>query len=123
MEKRIHPRSAVSWPLSFSGQGLIGEGTLVNMSMGGCWAQITTSTQGLTKGIQLTVCLLPPDDPSPLTVSLAEVRCTLEQQVVIEFIYMKPKEAERLERFLEGTRGTLKEQQAVDGSPASGTIV
>jgi len=72
-----------------------------------------------TKGIQLTVCLWLPDDPSPLTVTLAEVRCTLEQQVVIEFIYMKPKEAERLERVL----GTLKEHQAVDERPAKEALV
>ena len=123
MEKRMHSRLAVSWPLSFSGPDLAGEGTMVNLSMGGCWARITKTTQSLKPGMHVQVCLWLPDDPSPLTVRLAEARCSLGREAAIEFIYMEPKEKERLERFLEGTMGTLKEKQAVDGSPASGTMV
>ncbi len=95
----------VTSPLFFSGPGLAGEGMLVNLSMGGCWARITKTTKSLKPGMHVQVCPWLPDDPLPLTVRLAEVRCLLGREAAIEFIYMEPKEKERLERFLEGTRG------------------
>jgi hypothetical protein len=73
-------------------------GTAVNLSRGGCAIRGTTLVQ---KGNYLRVRLFPVAQHPPIEVGLAPVRWTNTEQFGVEFITLNPRDAFRLQRYLE----------------------
>ncbi len=111
MEKRANKRFAVDGRISLTGGTFVGEGRLVNVSLGGFMARITKTTQGLEPGMHVQVCLWLPDDPSPVTVADAGVRWSMGREVGVEFIYLESEDKAHLNRGLERVMDTLTEEQ------------
>ncbi|MEY4705552.1 MAG: hypothetical protein RL042_1757 [Nitrospirota bacterium] len=97
MEQRKFPRFSTQFPITFSGDGLEGEGSVCNLSTGGCAVESPASVQ---KGNYLRVRVYLPDQAFPLKVELAAVRWTTARQFGLEFITMPSEDQERLRRYV-----------------------
>ena len=82
----------------------MGEGIVVNLSLGGC---LIRSGQKVQRGECLALRIFIPDQDSPLVVDQAEVRFSGRRLYVLEFLRMQPEEQARLHRFLD----TLEKRQ------------
>lgn len=87
----------VCLPLSFSGDHLAGEGTVYNLSAGGCKANSDTA---VPTGTYLRVRIYLPDQDASITAEVAAVRWAMGQDFGVEFISMSKEDQERLQRFL-----------------------
>jgi hypothetical protein len=97
MEGRKHTRFAVQLPVSFSGDQLSDEGTILNLSAEGC--AITSDTVvGAAVYLQLTMQLREREEP--VQVDLAAVRWVSATRFGVEFIKIRPEEGERLKQFV-----------------------
>ena len=72
LELRSHPRYDVECAISFKGDQVVGEGTLVNISLGGY--KIVVSDQSVPNGTYLSLIVDIPGEDSRLEVELAVVR-------------------------------------------------
>ncbi len=97
MDKRQAPRFKVHLPIAFLGYNLTGEGIVGNLSMEGC---AVGSDQTVQRGKSLTLRILMPDQDTPLVVNRAEVRRSVRELLVLEFLTIRSEEEERLHRFL-----------------------
>ncbi len=97
MDKRQAPRFTVHLPISFLGYNLTGEGTVVNLSLGGCGIE---SDQDVQQGKQLTLRIFMPEQDAPVVVDRAQVRWTVRGLFGLEFLTMQQEEQERLRRFV-----------------------
>ncbi len=97
-----------SLPITFSGEGLAGDGTLLNISMGGC--SFATSA-GLAIGKVVRLVLEISSEVSPVIVDAALVRHARKGGAGVEFIRWQDPERERLQLFV---RGMLIERGTVD---------
>lgn len=97
MQARYSQRVPVECSVMFSGEGTVGEGRMLDLSLPGC---LLESPQKLSTGeyVQLRVFL--PDLPIPLHVPLAAVRWVNGFKVGIEFIRTSRDEQRRLEQFV-----------------------
>ncbi len=97
MEGRKHTRFAVQLPVSFSGDQLSNEGTILNVSTEGC--AITSETvASVAVYLQLTMQLREREEP--VQVELAAVRWSSATRFGVEFIKIRPEEWERLKKFV-----------------------
>jgi PilZ domain len=97
MEGRKHTRFAVQLPVLFSGDQLSDGGTILNLSAEGC--AITSDTvAGAAVYLQLTMQLREREEP--VQVDLAAVRWVSAMRFGVEFIKIRPEEAERLKQFV-----------------------
>ena len=97
MDGRKHSRFAVQLPVSFSGDQISDEGTILNVSEEGC--AITSDTiAGLTVYLQLAMQLREPEEP--VLVDLAAVRWVSAKRFGVEFIKICPEEGKRLKKFV-----------------------
>jgi c-di-GMP-binding flagellar brake protein YcgR len=104
MEGRKHTRFAVQLPVSFTGDQLSHEGTILNVSAEGCAITSETSAS-VAVYLQLSMQLREQDEP--VQVDLAAVRWSSSTRFGVEFIKIRPEEEERLKKFvkvLESTR-------------------
>lgn len=85
----------------FAGARFIGEGTILNLSPGGC---LVEGKRTLMEGSYLTVRLLLPDNAPALAIDLAAVRWVHAHYFGIEFLRLPTLELSRLERFLTAHR-------------------
>ncbi len=97
MIARKHPRFAVQLPASFSGENISGNGTVVNLSAGGC-AMIGESGPAVSSYISLTIELS--GNESPVAVELASVRWSSGSSFGVAFIRMEGGEEARLQAFV-----------------------
>lgn len=97
-EQRIYPRWSVSVPVSFTGEQLRGEGTVTNLSLGGCAIQAHDRAR---KGSTLSLRIQLPDQDDPVTIATAEVRWTAPGGFGVQFLSVQHGELERLQRFLQ----------------------
>jgi hypothetical protein len=101
MDLRTSPRIPVECPTVFSGDHIVGEGVVVNLSVPGC--AIKTS-KVLRKGDYLELRVLIPDQTSPLAVDLAKVRWEHNGHFGLQFIRMCPSDQDRLAQLLTDPR-------------------
>ncbi len=85
--------------MTFSGEGISGEGVVVNLSKGG-WGATIEGNQAVPEGVYLVFHLFLPDDRPPLKVDSAAVRRSTGKEFGVEFLYMSTEEADRLDRFI-----------------------
>jgi len=104
MEGRKHSRFAVQLPVSFRGDQLSDGGTILNVSAEGC--AITSDTvAGGAVYLQLTMQLREREEP--VQVDLAAVRWASATRFGVEFIKIRPAEAERLKKFVKALESTI----------------
>ena len=97
MEGRKHTRFAVQLPVSFSGDQLSDEGTILNLSAEGC-AIMSDTVVGAAVYLQLTMQLREREEP--VSVDLAAVRWVSATRFGVEFIKIRSEEGERLKKFV-----------------------
>lgn len=114
MEQRKHPRYLITCPLAFVGEGVVGAGQMVDISLGGC---AVDSNVAMTRGLYLQVWILLPDSPLPLSVELAPVRWVAPGQFGMEFIKMRADALDRLARCVT-TLASTEEAAPADTDPA-----
>jgi predicted RNA-binding Zn-ribbon protein involved in translation (DUF1610 family) len=98
-DRREYDRIPASFPLTFQTINLTGQGTAINLSMGGC--SFTTSTP-LAGGMVLRLELQLSDNVSPVVVDAAAVRHSQGQSVGVEFLRWQESERARLQLFVRG---------------------
>jgi PilZ domain len=103
-DRREYERLAINCPVSLRGENLYSEGSVVDISLGGCTAMIDTQ---LTAGDLCSVGLYLSNDPLPIRVDAAVVRTARPNSLGIEFIKFLDNDRERLQLFI---RGLLKER-------------
>ena len=106
MDLRSATRVSVTYPVRLSGDSMIGQGTVVNLSAPGCAIETTLPVR---PGDYLELHVMAPDQARPLTVGLAKVRWAAEQKAGIEFIRVRRDEQSRLQRLI----GQLLEESTV----------
>ncbi|HET8579674.1 MAG TPA: PilZ domain-containing protein [Nitrospiraceae bacterium] len=74
-------------PMSFSGDRVAGEGTVYNLSTGGCKAESDTT---VNTGAYLRLRLHLPDQDSSITIEVAAVRWAMGRDFGVEFISLPP---------------------------------
>ncbi len=99
-ERRGYPRFRVQFPISFSGDDIAGEGTVIDISKRGWKATVVTSTLSVQQGTYLKLRLSLPDQVPPMDVGSAAVRWAKGREFGIEFLIMGSEEEERLRRFV-----------------------
>lgn len=97
MEGRREPRVLVRYPISFLGNQGVSEGTLFNLSMGGCAIESTTPVQ---LGAVLTLRVHSPSQDLPIEVDQAGVTWTAGQDFGAQFLRLEPRERDRLHRLI-----------------------
>ena len=103
MKGRKHTRLAVQLPVTFKGDPLSGEGTILNVSEEGC--AITSETVvGVPLYLQLEMRLRIQEEP--VQIDLAAVRWTAAARFGLEFIKIRPAEEERLKKFVKALEST-----------------
>jgi c-di-GMP-binding flagellar brake protein YcgR len=98
-DRREYSRMEREFPITFSGEGIAGDGTLLNISMGGC---SFVSSVDLPVGLMMRLGLLIAADTPPVTVDAAVVRHTGKRAAGVEFVRWQERERERLELFVRG---------------------
>ena len=93
IELRSSPRLAVEYPTVFSGDRVVGEGTITNLSVPGC--AIRTS-KPLKAGDYLELRVLMPDHHAPLAIDVAKVRWIANGSAGLQFIRVRPEDQLRL---------------------------
>jgi c-di-GMP-binding flagellar brake protein YcgR len=100
MELRAHPRIQVEMPVSFSLHEIEGrsEGTLYNLSMGGCAVESATTVQA---GSHMVLYLHAPGEETPITIELASIQRASRREFGVKFIVVQPQEKKRLEQLIQ----------------------
>ncbi|MEO7859351.1 MAG: PilZ domain-containing protein [Nitrospirales bacterium] len=103
MEGRKHTRFAVQLPVSFRGDQLSGEGTILNLSSEGC-AITSEAVASAAVYLQLTMQLREREEP--IQVDLGVVRWVSSSRLGVAFIKIRPEEEERLKQFVKTLEST-----------------
>ena len=103
MKGRKHTRFAVQLPVSFKGDQLSAEGTILNVSEDGC--AITSETVA-SVGVYLQMTMQLRVREEPVQVDLAAVRWSSATRFGVEFIKLRPEEEERLKEFVKALEPT-----------------
>ena len=99
MDIRKHTRFTVHFQSSFSsGQRLEGEGTVLNLSVGGCKVQSDTR---VSLGTDVRLRIMMPDEEQPLEIKRAAVRWTSGQEFGLEFTFVEAEGELRLRHFVQ----------------------
>jgi c-di-GMP-binding flagellar brake protein YcgR len=100
MEQRFCQRLPCEFPVTFSGDEIVGEGSVLDMSVGG-WRIRVQSATDVRVGTYLTLRMAPPDnDPTMMEVPLAVVRWSEEGEFGLEYLVIGAEAQERLRRFV-----------------------
>ena len=97
MDARKCARFQVQIPISFSEVPTVGDGTVRNLSTGGCAVR---SAQSVQQGMYVSLRLSLPDQDEPVKVDLAAVRWAAEGAFGVEFLQMGDEAWERIHRFM-----------------------
>ena len=98
-DRREYDRMEVKFPVTFSNEGMTGEGMLIIISMAGC--SFSTSAKldvGTTVKLRLQISGAVP----PVTVDAAVVRNVQTGNAGVEFLRWQETERERLQHFIKG---------------------
>ncbi len=99
MMDRKAPRFKTQIRIFFSGSEIEGEGTVLDLSRGGCRVQCETE---LSAGTEVEAWVYPPDYDWPLKIERAIVRWTKAAEFGLEFLQIQPAQKERLRLVLNG---------------------
>lgn len=97
MQERKHSRFAVQLPVLFSGDGLNGSGTILNLSQQGC--AITSEVPAET-GVYLGLSMRLREQEEPVQIEVAAVRWSAAARFGVEFIKLRFEAGERLKQFV-----------------------
>ena len=97
MDEQRERRVLVQYPISFMGNHGVSEGTIFNLSKGGCAIESGTPAQ---IGAAITLRLYIPALQQPIEVDKAEVTWTAGQDFGVQFRRLRPPEQERLHRHV-----------------------
>ncbi|MGQ0812368.1 MAG: PilZ domain-containing protein [Nitrospiraceae bacterium] len=105
MELRQHPRIPVDLRISFATSDNAGvrQGTMYNLSLGGCAVESTTMVQA---GTDLTLSIHSPYQDVPIGIELAAVRWTVLGEFGLEFLKIPEHTKGRLERLVRNAQGS-----------------
>ena len=98
-DRREYDRMEMSFPVTFASEDASGDGTLMNVSMGGC--SLKTQAQ-LSMGAIIKLTLQVSSDIPPVVVDAAVVRSVRAGGVGVEFLQWQQSERERLQLFVRG---------------------
>ncbi|HEX5608366.1 MAG TPA: PilZ domain-containing protein [Candidatus Binatia bacterium] len=98
-DRREYDRMEISFPVTFFGQDISGEGTVINVSMGGCTLRTHTK---LETGAILNLSLQISKDVPAVVVEAGVVRGMRAEIAGIEFLLWQQSERERLQLFVRG---------------------
>jgi hypothetical protein len=98
-DRREYDRIEMRFPVTFGGQGISGQGELLNVSMGGCSFHTGAN---LTNGMILRLGLQISNDVPLVIVDAAIVRNVRSGAVGVEFLQWQQSERERLQSFIRG---------------------
>jgi hypothetical protein len=98
-DPRDYTRMERELPITFSGDGLAGDGTLLDISMSGCSFTIGAD---LPVGTVVRLGLQIAGDIPPVTIDAAVVRHGDRRAAGVEFIRWQESERERLQLFIRG---------------------
>lgn len=97
MEQRYSERIPVACGVVFAGNGVIGEGRVIDVSLPGC---LMESPEAMKIGDYIRLRLFLPDRSAPLNILLAVVRRAEGNLVGLEFIRSSQDDQMRLSRFV-----------------------
>lgn len=97
MQLREYLRVAFECPAEFSGEQLLGEGTVMNLSLGGFAVE---SAQPVKTGTTLRLRLFLPDDEKPILIEQAVVRWVKQGKFGVKTIRIGKDDGQRLNRFI-----------------------
>lgn len=97
MEARRERRVLVRYPISFLGNQGVGEGTLFNLSTGGCAIESATPVQ---LGAVMTLRVHVPSQDPPIEVDQAGVTWTAGGDFGVQFLRLGSPERDRLHRLI-----------------------
>jgi len=83
--------------VTFTAEGTESEGTVVDISMGGCTFESNTA---LAPGASLSLALYLSKDHDPVNVDVAVARTAGQKRVGVEFLEVRPSDRERLQSFV-----------------------
>jgi PilZ domain len=117
---RYCPRVHSNFPVVFTSESSVGEGTIVNVSIPGCAIQ---SRKRVQPGSYLEMRVLIPDTTSPLHVGLAKVRWCEGRRFGVEFIRMPGEDQIRLGHIVKKKAHleALPRSSGWRGAPCSGS--
>ena len=110
--KLRYRRFPIRCPVTFSGDYIFGEGTVMNISQGG-W-KVQSSNTRIPLGAYLTLQVTLPNQDAPIKVDQAVVRWAQGGEFGLEYLRMQPQEQARLSRFID----TLYEGSQAPDTPA-----
>jgi hypothetical protein len=90
---------AVNCPVAFSGDDCVGEGGLIDVSMGGC--NFSTDS-AVTAGAIVKMALDVSNDVQPIIVDAAVLRYVRREGIGAEFLRWPAGERERLQQYIRG---------------------
>lgn len=93
MHVRYARRYPLQCPITFTGEHLVGEGTVLNVSLGG-WK--VASDQAVQPGSSLALRIALPDHQMPMKIEVAAVRWTVGGEFGLECLAIRPDEQTRL---------------------------
>jgi len=97
IDQREYERIPVRFAASFSGDGVKGEGTLIELSMGGCSLQ---TDEGVMPGELLQLSFKPSEQDPPFGVDTAVVRSARGTLRGVEFLRLQPAQKDALRQLV-----------------------
>jgi len=98
-DRREYERLAINCPVSLRGESIYSEGSVTDISLGGCTAMIETQ---LSAGDLCSIGLYLSNDVLPIRVDAAVIRNARPNSLGIEFIRFRDNDRERLQLFIRG---------------------
>jgi len=95
---RKHPRFPVDFGSTFSGEQVAGQGSIGNLSVGGCSID---SKVTLTASSTLALHIQLPDSRWPLQIEQAVVRWARGNTFGVEFLRISPESIDRLQQLIQ----------------------
>ncbi len=100
MRVREYLRVAFECPAEFSGDELVAEGRVINLSMGGFAVE---SDQPVRPGMTLKLRVFLPDDEKPIVIQQATIRWAREGKFGVKTTLIGTEDQERLRKFIVNT--------------------
>jgi PilZ domain len=98
-DRREYERLTVNVPVSVRGENIYTEGTVRDLSLGGCTAVLDTQ---LSSGDLCSMGLYLANDVLPIRINAAVVRSARSNSLGIEFLRFQDNDRERLQLFIRG---------------------
>lgn len=97
MDRRDNRRHEVQLPVSFSGDEILGKGSVFNIGVGGCAVK---GDKNIRVGAFVELRIDLPHLDAPLPIDVAVVRWAIGQKFGLDFLEIRPEEQKRLRRFI-----------------------